>query len=451
MNCSHHHPAPAPAASQSAAGAAAAGALGNYTELRAACRGYEFSLHSTADRLTRSPSTDNPKGRTRLTACHHLPVSRRYGGTGVQVRQHLSEHGEHYSYGGLARCGQVWTCPLCAPIIAASRTAELSRGLEAAREKALIPVHVTLTVPHYRDESLSLVLGDLSTARQKMRASRAYKTLVRDLGQWGYVAATEVTFSDRNGWHPHYHEIWFLEQPPVDLESRLYDLWAVQVEKTGRGRPSRSHGCKVRIIGADDSELVSMSRYPVHGNDLVRAARELTSWHTKSGCFESVTPWDLLVGATEGDKRAAFLWQDFAAAFKGKAHIRWSRGLKSRLGLDDLTDEELLDGFESAHDEYAVERIDLNGYEWALVTRYRMRAALLDMARILGAHGVRILIDLLEQKATSELNSAKFQTPERWSYLGGGYYRDCLDGALVHHKFLFGEKSLPRNNYMRLS
>jgi plasmid rolling circle replication initiator protein Rep len=63
----------------------------------------------------------------------------------------------------------------------------------------------------------------------------------------GHITATEVKYSDNNGFHPHYHVLLILDKQyqAEDLEiieSDLYEFWAEKCVKQGLGKPSREHG-----------------------------------------------------------------------------------------------------------------------------------------------------------------------------------------------------------------
>ena len=57
-------------------------------------------------------------------------------------------------------------------------------------------------------------------------------------------------------------------------------------------------------------------------------ADEIALQSAKKGRNGSRSPWQLLRDAAHGDKRAAALWLEFSLAFKGRAQLFFSRGLK---------------------------------------------------------------------------------------------------------------------------
>ena len=80
----------------------------------------------------------------RLRACGHTAVD----GSGVMVRMTPGSSGSscRAGFAGLATCGSVWACPVCAAKVAAERAGELGAVLTAAGEAGHQVAMVTLTV-----------------------------------------------------------------------------------------------------------------------------------------------------------------------------------------------------------------------------------------------------------------------------------------------------------------
>jgi hypothetical protein len=191
---------------------------------------------------------------------------------------------------------------------------------------------VTLTARHSRDDQLEDLLESFKAAKRYMRSGRKWQGVKDDYMVKGSITATENTWGFDNGWHVHFHEIFFVGAA-VDLEeveSRFYQLWHKSLDREGLDC-SRDHGVEV-LYGAD-----KVGKYITKwGLD-----NELTSIHkaAKKGHF---TPFQLLALYREGHEWAGGLFQSHADATKGKTSLRWSRGLRDDMGLGrELTDEEL--------------------------------------------------------------------------------------------------------------
>jgi plasmid rolling circle replication initiator protein Rep len=116
--------------------------------------------------------------------------------------------------------------------------------MKACRGKGLHVAMLTLTAPHYMGDNLKELLKNMGKAKhhygqietQEITSNRKCRNL--------YIA-TEVKYSDNNGFHPHYHILLILDKPykAEDLEiieSDLYELWSEKCVKQGLGKPSRN-------------------------------------------------------------------------------------------------------------------------------------------------------------------------------------------------------------------
>ena len=88
---------------------------------------------------------------------------------------------------------------------------------------------------------------------------------------------------------------------------------------------------------------------------------------------------DLLraVLADKSDKQSAAIFIEYAEAFHGKRQLVWSKGLKKRLAVVDLTDEEI-NQVEADDTPQLLARFTDD--EWRAVYRSRSESALLDLA-----------------------------------------------------------------------
>ena len=120
------------------------------------------------------------------------------------------EHGEcHFT--GLMTCGNVWTCPICAAKISELRRKELKTAINQHEAQGGSVLLVTFTHSHKREESLKSLLERQSKASVWFYGHRTYKELKKRYMKRGRVRALEVNHGQANGWHPHMHELWFLD------------------------------------------------------------------------------------------------------------------------------------------------------------------------------------------------------------------------------------------------
>lgn len=312
---------------------------------------------------------------TRLARDPHSPggLSR----TSVQVWA----GGDKAWFRGTIKCGCVWTCPVCSQRIAEGRRVEVQRAIDSAVSNGLGVSLVTLTVRHGADMPLNALLPKFASAQRRLKSGRAYKRLQADFGLVGEVRALEVTHG-LNGWHTHTHSITVSGRPLkghtlTRLKRRLFCLWYRACDKEGLPLPSYRHGVDVR--GA---------RYA--GEYVVKwgFASELARPAVKSGKIKNRTSWELLADAAAGDKRAAWLFREFAQCFRGRRQLFWSRGLRERLGLD--VEQSDLDLVEREPQEKRL-LADVDTFTWALILRAGARGDVLEAA----TRGVADLYGLL--------------------------------------------------------
>lgn len=284
----------------------------------------------------------------------------------VQVL-HSGEHGKAF-YAGLQVCASVWLCPVCAPKISERRRVELRGAMDEAQRQGLDVMLMTLTVPHGLGDDLDEMLDRMMKAYADTSSDRAGKNARKAVGLCGTVRVLEVTHG-RNGWHPHFHVLLFLDggMLPDQVKSILAPTWQNACVKRGLSRPSDEHGVDVR--GGHDAAAY-VSKWGLE--------HEMTKGHLKaSRSFKGATPWALLAEYQETrSKRAAALWMAYAGAFKGKRQLCWSKGLRKLLAVVEMDDVELA----AKEDSAAVVLAELTDDQWRDVLVTRTEASLLQVA-----------------------------------------------------------------------
>ena len=117
--------------------------------------------------------------------------------------------------------------------------------MKGCRDKGLHVAMLTLTVPHYLGDDLKTLLKKMSKAKHSLWTNRNSREYLADqFPMVGHITATEVKYSDNNGFHPHFHILCFLDKQYAaedlqTIESELYELWADKCVKSGLGRPNR--------------------------------------------------------------------------------------------------------------------------------------------------------------------------------------------------------------------
>jgi len=286
----------------------------------------------------------------RFAGCHRWAAWAR-GADGSPRRRdridllHDSERMRAY-YGGLQTCGNSAVCPVCSGVIYDRRRAEVAATLDHARASGWRSLFITLTAAHTSETALEPFLDALGEAMSLVYEGSPWTRFRRSCGYIGSIKGLEIT-RGVHGWHPHYHLLWFCERGEVsEVQAYVDRAWASALERVGLS------GLKgVRAVVKDssmtaDEYIAKFDR--VRGWDL---DAELTMWARKEGATQKgLTPWDFLRIGLAGDEGSAEVQQaralfcEYAVAIRGKHPLRFSGGLKARVGLADVKDEAIAAG-----------------------------------------------------------------------------------------------------------
>lgn len=314
-------------------------------------------------------------------------------------------------YRGVATCGAVWICPVCAPRITEERRRELRAGISTWKSRRGQVAFVTWTAPHHLTDDLEVVLSRFLRATNRLKSGGAFKRLREYLGLVGSVRSLEIT-RGCNGWHVHTHEIWFLKPDGCDAKTSAWNLkdrakacllrrWQQACLKAGLEEPDAEHGLTIQDGSYADDYLSKWG-----------AAEELTKSHIKRGKCGSLSAWGLLALATDGDRTAGALFRSFATCFKGRRQLFWSKGLRALLGLgEEKPDEDIAaDGADAAAKPQCVATISRDA--WRLIRRARWQPVVLEAVELAPAGAEqavvdRLLVVLLQRERTSKVDEGR--------------------------------------------
>jgi hypothetical protein len=301
------------------------------------------------------------RGQSRLTSSisSRLCLSARLAEVVVDVGPLLLAH-----VSGIMRCGSVWACPVCAPVVRGRRARDIDEGVapwlghdrslqgrstpdadvEPSKSGHGTVLFLTLTLRHHLADGLAGRLAVVSWALRHVLKGAPWKRRKEALGYVGAIRAVEVTYG-RNGWHPHLHALLFFERELsarelADLKAWLFGRWGSVCEARGFGSITRANGVDLRPVRASGNEL---GEYLTKVDGGWGAGLELARADLKGGRRSgSRSPFSILREFLEtGDAELLALWKEYEAATFGKRAIVWSRGLRARLGLAaEVSDEE---------------------------------------------------------------------------------------------------------------
>lgn len=302
---------------------------------------------------------------------------------GVKVYYNLDR--DTANYGNLQRCYSVWNCPICSATISEGRRLELRQGLDNWLEQGGYVCLVTFTNSHHRGDNLQQLLDGQKKAFKKLWERRKTKDTLKKMGYVGRIVATEVTWGEKNGWHPHSHILMFFDKPidEKELQKFLAVEWQLMCQKSGLKLPDLIHGVDVQD-GTYASQYVG--KWGLED--------EITKGHTKKGREGSLTPWDFLRYHEEHPEYGK-LFKEFADVFKGKQQLVWSKGLKELLSIDKVTDAEIVETTEKA----SIELRELSDELWKLILIYKERAKVLQLAEYDYMYGTNELDNFIMELA----------------------------------------------------
>ena len=284
-------------------------------------------------------------------------------------------------YHNLQYCGSVWVCPDCSYKISQERKKELAEAMKGCRDKGLHVAMLTLTVPHYLGDDLKTLLKKMSKAKHSLWTNRNSREYFADqFPMVGHITATEVKYSDNNGFHPHFHILCILDKQYAAedlqiIESELYELWAEKCMKSGLGKPNRRNGLDLKM-GSNNEDVLAdyISKWGM--------AEEMTQAHLKVGKknMQSLTMWEVLelaqIEASTKDKYS-YIFKTYASAFKGRRQLFWSKGLKELLKIEVKDDEEIANAEEENTEIY--DAMFLSPQDWWTICYHKIRAEFLEL------------------------------------------------------------------------
>lgn len=290
-----------------------------------------------------------------VSKCLRFPT-----GAGVDVR--YAE--ERARFGQLQTCKSVHVCPICGQTIAGHRKDEIATAIERWQERGGAVTMATFTLQHNAQQPLADVAGKLARAYRSLKDGKRWQTFKAGSALVGSIAATEYTYG-LNGWHPHKHVL-FLTDKPMSIQHMMWlkERWCAVVARAGGVAVKQA--CDVRPISAGGSGIGGY----VAKNDWGAAHELALSPRKRSRADGGITPMGMLVDvASTGNAHSGARFVEYAEWTYRKNHIVWSRGLKARLGIDDQTDDEIVEEF--THEAEIVTRFERGAWYVILANEAR--------------------------------------------------------------------------------
>lgn len=305
--------------------------------------------------------------RTALQGCHRWVA---YGKDEVQLLSYPTLAKGKVK--GLQSCSSPHICPVCAPKIAERRVKfDLEPGLACAREKGYGILVLTSTMRHTKKDDFEANLTGLLAARKFSRSGASMTRLRKKYGILGTIRAFESTYGV-NGFHCHFHELMIFDHVLTLEETAEFELvmkvrWQESIERAGLASVTLEHGLHLSDTHKAIEEYIQKQLRSGTPKEEVKRPRwdlpqEMAKQPVKSGRSQYVagekvkgySMFELLAIAAEQGfvpappgaptpDQAAHIFRQFDAVVT-KHRVRqlyWTPGLKAKLGVKDLSDQQI--------------------------------------------------------------------------------------------------------------
>lgn len=277
-------------------------------------------------------------------------------------------------YTGLQTCGSVWTCPVCAARIQEQRREEIAKAINYKYEHGKQAVMITFTFPHYKQDNLKDLLKKQAKALKYFKSGAGFVKFKSSVGFAGLIRSLEITYSTANGWHPHTHELFFVDKgvDKKEFESFVLMRWLDSCKKAGLVTEEQeddflAHSIRIIFECRASDYLAKYDSSKNWGID-----REIAKASSKHGKKSGYHPFRL------ADEGMIEQFIEYTDAIKGKAQLFWSRGLKDEVGITDVEDGDIAEAEVQEEDRLIV---TIDSIDWLYIIReLDMRSELLDLA-----------------------------------------------------------------------
>lgn len=308
----------------------------------------------------------------RIRTCHRDTIPTK---NSVDIVYNLESHTAGFR--NLQTCNSVWACPVCAAKISEQRRHELQIATANAPYKIVM---LTYTLRHHKHNTLAQSLGALKRAKNLFKSGRWFQNLKDDYGWSGSIANIEPTWSERNGWHPHSHEIVLLPKNISETDLSAFELrckvrWLQCLTLAGF---TGEYDVALDLQTSDTLIYEYISKWGhepagVHWS----VEQEVTKSVTKKASADGLTPWQLLEMYGAGNAQAGALFVEYYTAFRGTPQLRYSPGTREKLGLTEpeKTDDELAEMPEPGDP-----MVELTYEQWKYILKEDRRGELIEVA-----------------------------------------------------------------------
>ena len=296
---------------------------------------------------------------------------------------------------GLVVCGSVWACPVCSAKIQERRRIEISKGMDYAytvmKKQCTM---ITLTFPHNSIQTCLELREKQKLALRDFRKSGHFSKKMKGYGFEGLIRALEITYG-QNGWHPHTHELWIMDyfnkEQEVEFKKYIISKWQAACEKhglipKGKIRAFKRHAVDFKFSCSNSDYLAkSDDGDNLHwgvDREIAKASSKISD--KKGAPKKGIHPFQLLAGFAKGQYWMGDKYLEYVEAMKGASQLFWSRGLKKKCKIDELTDAEII----ALEESNVLDLSDLDMFAWDKVLELKAHAEILLISENEGIEGL---------------------------------------------------------------
>lgn len=164
-----------------------------------------------------------------------------YPGQGGIPAVYLITNGEQSKFFGQAHCQNPFCCPVCSARVMEKNRARIASAIDMLKSE-YFGFMVTFTIPHLRfmkcRETTDILYKTWSYFHQKnfkKTGWHVYQRFNADVPIAHWVRVCEYTYGEENGWHPHFHCVFWTKRENADKilnwQKELNEFWTAQAKR----------------------------------------------------------------------------------------------------------------------------------------------------------------------------------------------------------------------------
>jgi len=295
----------------------------------------------------RSPAIQEQLKTVKYCCSHVVPVSN------MQQGVVLLSNNKRALFSGISHCDNLFCCPHCQGRLLLKHNERIEVALDEMHKLGYRAIMATFTFPHLAFMTCRDGVKILSQLKKNFLKKQKGTTPQNFLDYFGikhYVWCAEFTHSKRNGWHPHYHTIFWVKADKFaevgDWEQKLklswlksahkYILqilpkWKVSIDKLFEQSNNERGGVFFSKDKNGKVREVTVSNYCLGWT----TANELTQLEHKTAAKGHYTTRQLLERGFNGHKESMNLYIEYCLAVKGVKpsikRVHYSFGLVKKI------------------------------------------------------------------------------------------------------------------------